>query len=310
MEHAEQVAAVGLILDTEKEKREWELSLSRIQEETGPAKPAPPSHQTVERTYPEIKPKTKFFSIKFFIPYLILCVVSALFMILGIGDSIALTIEGLLLLVCLIYIPVYYFKIYKPGKAAEIESIKNSAEYTSQCAQLDAQYDAQQAAYDNEYALAKTDYETVKIPAYEQAFAEWKADREQRRGEAAAALDSARDRLNDLYETTKLIPAKFRDIPALEHIYETISSSDYYDVKDAIASYEKELQLRATYEQNRKLAEQNALQAESNRLQDEQNYLTDMQTHAINRQTAVNAAAALDARQQRKKTQQILRGRK
>ena len=193
------------------------------------------------------------------------------------------------------WILIYYFGIYKKEKLADEERIRNSDEYKAQCAALDLEFDKQQESENKKYKEAKMIFDTETMPKYQQELKEWTDKHNAEINDNKRKLSNAESELSSLYNNTNIIPMQYRDIPALQYIYDMISSSDY-DVKEAIESYDKKVQrdldMHKINEQqiaNQLAYEQNQLAYEQNALIDEQNYIADKARKQANAAALVGA---------------------
>ncbi len=193
------------------------------------------------------------------------------------------------------WILIYYFGIYKKEKLADEERIRNSDEYKAQCAALDLEFDKQQESENKKYKEAKKIFDTETMPKYQQELKEWTDKHNAEINDNKRKLSNAESELSSLYNNTNIIPMQYRDIPALQYIYDMISSSDY-DVKEAIESYDKKVQrdldIHKINEQqiaNQLAYEQNQLAYEQNALIDEQNYIADKARKQANAAAFVGA---------------------
>lgn len=164
------------------------------------------------------------------------------------------------------YILIYYFGRYQTKLKEEADRIRNSPEYQQQCAAIDEAYCKREAAAEEQYLAAMKQYNEKVLPAYEEELAQWT----KRHNEEVAALQAELDRLiNELtahYEATKVVPAQYRQINALQYIYDCLRSSNY-TVAQAINSYEqavrRQIELERLEEERRRAeAEEARLEAE------------------------------------------------
>jgi len=255
MSNSQQVEAV---------KRALELEVcvaDNIQKLAKPA-PEPPTRNVVQRIYPKIVPQTKFNWKIAFLP-----AIPLLFLTVVVG--------------AIAWIAIYYFAIFKPKKDEEIRQIQNSAQYKEQCAAADREFDKMQEKADATYQIQKQEYETEILPKYHEEIEKAKYD-----------LKIAKDALDNLYTTTKIVPLQYREIHILQYIYDTISTSDF-DVKYAIELYDKneqrKLEEARLYEQqqaNQLASEQNEIAGKIRRDQNIGNIIGAVQRHNTNK--AVN----------------------
>ena len=262
----EHVTAVKKALDLSILISESQEKLNCLSRERFDTKPQPPSHKTATCQYPEIKPKTPFWSIQllpaiFFWPWII----------------------------------IYYFTIYKKRKEADIEQIRNSPEYLQQCTLIEEEAKRNQKKFDEEYQIALEEYNTVILPKYQKALEEWTSKHNKKIADTETILKNAESNLAEHYEATKIVPLQYRKIEMLQYIYDMISTSDY-SIKEAIEMYDKERQRRLEeeriYEQQRanQLAdEQNQLAYDQNELLDQQNRIADRARKDARNAAVVNA---------------------
>lgn len=153
---------------------------------------------------------------------------------------------------------------------------------------MDEDRQRRQAAADERYQAAMKEYNETILPAYQKELETWT---ERIRSEITAARDTLRDaeeQLEALYASTKIVPAQYRDMDALEYLYDMISSSDY-SIREAIEMYDKERQ--------RRLEEQKIhAQQRANTLADQQLQLTCEQNELLQQQNAISDRARKDAR--------------
>lgn len=75
-----------------------------------------------------------------------------------------------------VWVPVYYFALYRKQKAATIERIRNSAEYQQQCTAARMATNQQQLDFDEAYTKAKEEYDSVLLPQYQAARSAWETE--------------------------------------------------------------------------------------------------------------------------------------
>lgn len=248
MANKEQVNAVKKALELTSQIELEKSILARLNAERFRAKPKPPTHETVTATYPQIKSDIKFWS-----PILLLTIVFLPFPL------------------------IYYYLVYKPKHEEDIERIRNSEEYKKQCSDIDKEVNRKQKEIDDAFEKATKEYNEVTIPNYEQEKAKWEDDIKQKTADSKARLENAQNELEELYNSTRILPMQYRSIDALEYIYNTIYASEY-DIKGAIELYDKHLQRCLDEEILRE-------QQLANALADEQNMLAAQQIEATERQS-------------------------
>ena len=108
-------------------------------------------------------------------------------------------------------------------------------------------------------------------------------------------LNTSTEELSNHYENTKIIAMQYRTIPALQYIYDMISTSDY-DIMQAIDLYDRSEQRKLDaerLEEQRRLTEQqktaNELAAVNASLLQEQNEIADKARRDANIAAAVGA---------------------
>ena len=261
MEQKEQVQAVKKALDLEYQIQSTSAHFERTQKETFREKPQPPIKQTVNRAMPPIQPTIQF--------NWILAIV-LLFLTSGIGTL------------------IYYFAFYKPKKEAEIEQIKNSASYHQLCAQAEAEFDRLQKELDERFEQETNHYQTVVLPEYYSELATWTEQHNDQLHEYEVQLKHAKSELQTHYNETKIVPLQYRTIPALQYIYDMISSSDY-TVREAIESYDKQEQRKLDLARLEEQQQANQLAYEQNDLLDRQNEIAQKARRDANIASVVGA---------------------
>lgn len=277
MSNIGQVDAVKRALDLEKQIAQLKRRLSTLKGQAFAKPPAAPVRETVSRTYPTIHSTIAFWKLGL-LPLMVGFVIQIAG---GFIDSSIVLIGAALTFLSIIWIPVYYFAIFRNRKKRNIEEIGNSAAYRETCAGLDEEYDRQQAELDRQYREARTQYDNTIYPQYEKARNEWNEKHYAEIAETADALRNAEEQLSSHYENTKIVPLQYHTIDALQFMYNLMSTSEY-DVKEAIELYDRseqrkidEARLRAIEESNQLAAEQNAMLDEQNAMLDEQNAIAE-----------------------------------
>ena len=269
MDHNKQVADVKKALDLEQKISVTKDKIAQLQQQSFKPKPTPPVRQQAVKTVPEIKPTIKF--------SWIIAIVLAFIPFISIVGS------------------IIYYLIYRYIKKQQIEKIQVSPEYKKQCEKAEQDFQRQQQQFDNEYQAALDEYNSVTLPEYEQAFTMWKSAQSAKISECESVLSQAEVELTQHYEDTKIVPLKYRTIPALQYIYDMVSTSDF-SVRDSIDSFEKAEQQRLDRARLEEQQRANRLAEEQNQLADEQNYLLDQQNEIANKaRRDANIAAAVSA---------------
>ena len=277
MNHEEQVAAVKKALDLETtiDIRTHEVAI--IQNQKFRAAPTPPIRRTVERKMPEIEDGVKFNFI-----------------------------VGLLLIIFLLPLGVIYYFYYKKKKKDTRAAIENSAEYKQKCAEANKKYDRIQAEYDAEYAKNVDEFNNNILPAYNAERDKWEKERQADLNNTKALLEKATNELKEHYNTTRIIPSQYRKIPALQYVYDMISTSEY-DIRSAIENYDKKVQRDLEEERIREQQITNQLTADQNALLNDQNDLLNEQNEISERARRDANIASIVGAVQRHKTNSILK---
>ena len=199
------------------------------------------------------------------------------------------------MLVFIVWPLIYYFYIYENEKKKAVERIRNSEWYRQQCALAKSEADRQQQAYNAEYSVAKNYYDTTVLPQFKAELKQWQDRHEKVIAAAEQELAQCENELTEIYQNSRMIPMQYQNSYALQHIYDTVSSSDY-DIKQAIESFEKYEQRRLNEElikqqraANDLAAEQLYQQQEANDLRAEANDIADRARREANRAAFVNA---------------------
>ncbi len=275
MDKTKQVEDLKKALDLEILISSKTQELSKLNRETFRAEPIKPQKTIITSKYPEIKPSFAE------------CVKS-------IEQS-----KLIILIVCIFFLfPVAIFlflKEYKNGKNNAIENVKNSAEYKAKREVIDKETKQKQADADLKYQKALEEYEKVLLPQYKIEFDEWSVNHNKEIETVQNILSTSTEELSNHYENTKIIAMQYRTIPALQYIYDMISTSDY-DIMQAIDLYDRSEQRKLDaerLEEQRRLTEQqktaNELAAVNASLLQEQNEIADKARRDANIAAAVGA---------------------
>lgn len=260
MSNESQVQTLKEVLELEKHLVSAEKSLTKKKKEHFSAPPQAPVCETITKTYPEIVPQVKFNKALAIIPTIFFPP----------------------------WIAIYYFGIYKKQQEVDIERIRYSEEYRNECAHLDAEYEARQIEANKQYELQKNQFDTEIMPKYQKDLDAWNAQHEQELQALQDDLSNSRTRLTSIYADTKIVPMQYRNIDALEYIYNMISTSDY-DVTYAINSYDTHRQ---------RMLDTERMKIEEARLQEQQiaNDLADEHAQLLSEQNAISEQARRDAK--------------
>ena len=281
MEHEKQVEVVKQALELETQIQVLEQFLPEERAETyAEPEPRPPVRQEAHYIEPPIRHD---------------CKVNWLLMLGPAGITLALStfsnsafLVWMFALTLFVWVPVYYFALYRKQKAATIERIRNSAEYQQQCTAARMATNRQQLDFDEAYTKAKEEYDSVLLPRYQAARSAWEAEHQAQIRKEEQELAQAKKELAALYGETRIVPAQYRRVDALQYIYDMISTSDY-DVRQAIEYFDKSQQ--RTLEEMRLQEQQqaNALAMEQNDLLDRQNSIAEKARRDANITAAVGA---------------------
>lgn len=260
MSNESQVQTLKEVLELEKHLVSAEKSLTRKKKEHFSAPPQAPVCEIITKTYPEIVSQVKFNKALAIIPTIFF----------------------------LPWIAIYYFGIYKKQQEVDIERIRYSEEYRNECARLDAEYEARQIEANKQYELQKKQFDTEIMPKYQRDLDAWNAQHEQELQALQDDLSNSKNRLASIYADTKIVPMQYRNIDALEYIYNMISTSDY-DVTYAINSYDTHRQ---------RMLDTERMKIEEARLQEQQiaNDLADEHAQLLSEQNAISEQARRDAK--------------
>ena len=210
------------------------------------------------------------------IPLLIILLGIASVTLLAILDSsVWMLLLGLLLglasTACIIACPIMYFLEKKRRNTA----LANSPEYCNAVAQIQHENariaQTEQARLDSQYNDALTRYNTEVIPSYNKTVSLHKAEYssmlanhnqekkewERERAETLRILEEDatknEEALKNLYDSTNIISAHYREIPILEWLYDDMSTSDH-DIRYATELLDRHRQRIATEEAKERTA--------------------------------------------------------
>lgn len=236
MDHQAQVNAVKQALGLSVRIDGIQKQLFSVMQQKYSPKPTPPTLRQISApVYPEIKTQIPFW-----------------------------TKELLPALIFWPWIIIWYFTGYKKKVDAEKERIRNTPEYRRQCAEINAAKQREKDAADAQYQHELTEYNEITLPRYEKAFSEWQKKHQAEISALQADLKDTQNALAEHYEATKIVPLPYRQINALQYIYDMISTSEYTIVQ-AISSYDQKVQQhigvqqlhvqQATYVEQRRTAD-------------------------------------------------------
>lgn len=276
MEHEQQVKIVAQALALERKAENANRKYERLYAERNPEHPpAEPQKQSVTRQIPIIRSKIKVDWLTLLLPA---GISGVLFILAVVGRSAVFSVIASLISTFAFFgwPIVYYFVIYKKKKQEEEERIRNSAEYRQQCAAAEARFESQSKQAESEYQKAMAEYKTVLFPEYCKRRDAWLKQHQQSIDRTLAEYRELRAKLDALYNATKIIPAQYRTIPALEYICNMMSTSEY-NIRDAIDNYDRCMQRRIDEAKLYEQQKANVLADAQNALLDEQNYIAKKQ---------------------------------
>lgn len=146
----------------------------------------------------------------------------------------------------------------------------------------------QQQEFDEAYTKAKEEYDSVLLPRYQAARSAWEAEHQAQIRKEEQELAQAKKELAALYGETRIVPAQYRRVDALQYIYDMISTSDY-DVRQAIEYFDKSQQWALEEMRLQEQQQANALAMEQNDLLDRQNSIAEKARRDANIAAAVGA---------------------
>lgn len=274
MDNTNQISTIEKIIELENMVDNLENEVITLDNAQFRPKPLPPITNYVKSHYPPINPKVEYNPV---VVWLMPIAAALIFL-----PSLLFTIP--------------YVQKYKDQKLEEcVNRIRNSEIYRAECAQIDARDAEQNRLLKEQYESDTKEYEETILPNWESEFSEWENDRTSRLDAATKELSIKRKELDDLYNTSKLVPAQYRDIDILTYILETMQSSDY-DVKAAIEVYDRNAQMALEEERlreqqiaNMRASEQNQLLREQNNLVAESNAIADQARFEANAAAVVSA---------------------
>ena len=223
-------------------------------------------------------------------------------------------------LLCLVfwpYILYLYFKGYKNAKAEDVERKKQSEEYRIKCKEVDEENFKRDAIAENElkeemcdYNAKLENYNTVIVPQYEEELRAWTDNHNKQLNDLNNVVEKASDELTALYDETNILPLQYRNIEAIEYVYNIVASSNDYDVFKGIESYEKKLTRDLETERIKQQEKANDLAMLNAQLANEQNeFLAEQNTIAERARKDARNAEIVGAIQ-RHNTNKILKDRR
>ncbi len=232
--------AMRLTAAIEAEERE----LNRLRAETYPAPPAPPVRRVIEQSV-EIKPQYPP-APKSGYTYLEHCKQWLK------RDPVAWVLLIVLSLIFIIKAYVDYLAVLKQKNdelartpeylAARAEAERVAAEKTEE---LRRERRLEQEACDAEYQAETENYETVLLPRYERERELWTVNHDRMIALISEDLEVNTETLRELYDTTRLISASYRQLYILNWLYTDMSTSDH-DIERATDLLDRDRQRAAT----------------------------------------------------------------
>lgn len=211
MSSINQINDVKKALELEGDIAHNEQVLSNLLSERFKATPEPPRCWNVERgDYPPIEPKTKFN------PWLLLPVFW-FFIFFCIAIPVSSFLMILFLLLTIFWIPGYIAYVFIK-KDQEKTKIRNSDEYKNKCKAVDIEFDRLKAKCYEAYQNAMTVYENETMPAYNNELEAWTKEHNQKISDVKNTLNNARNKLDEHYRSTQIVPLQYREIKVLRYI--------------------------------------------------------------------------------------------
>ena len=270
MEPQKQEDSVKRALDLSKQILNLKESLQREQAKTYKAAPNPPVRQEAKYIEPPIEDGCKPNMLLMWLPTVICFCISGPLM-----NSYTFACLGMLLMMlCFSWPAIYYFAIYKRQKNAKIEEIRNSEEYQQLRTAARETADQQQNTFDEDYARAKAEYENITLPKYEKDRSAWEQEHQSIIKKYEQELVRAEKELETHYDETRIVPVHYRNIDALQYIYDQVSTSNC-NVQQAIESFDRNEQMKLDEMRLQAQHNANALAMEQNELLDQQNIIAE-----------------------------------
>ena len=144
---------------------------------------------------------------------------------------------------------------------AEVDRIKNSAEYITACKKIDDEYKAACERSETQYKKAQDVYYNETLPKYESDKAAWLTERDteveqlkqeftmlsKRKATYKELHTNAQIRLVELFDTYRMIPSDYQDYDVVCKLYDIMDSTTY-SIKEAIQLYNQEISNQIKYE--------------------------------------------------------------
>ena len=245
-----------------------ENELNKVKSDTFRSSPNPPVRKVLSQPNdirPQYPPKpTTTYSYTDYLKELIskykifVGIAAIAIIILSLLNTIFSVLLILFVPVCLFAVLIYTYFSYCAKRKTLNQQLSESPEYLQAVENAEKEAEKQQKELaeksrqeqeklDAEYEEKKRHYENVTVPEYNRELNNWKSIQEKKRLFLEEELKYNNEALNDLYETSKLISATYRDLWILKWLYEDMSTSDH-DIRYATELLDRDRQRLVTEE--------------------------------------------------------------
>lgn len=138
-------------------------------------------------------------------------------------------------------ITIGYVMKYREMKKADVEKVRNSAEFKAKLKQIDDDYDSLVSAAKAKYEKDMDEWKNDLMPRYEIDKVKYEAKKREDIANCKDAITHDKREISRIYGETKILPTAYRSLPILEYIEEFMASSNF-DVNRAIENYDREQQ--------------------------------------------------------------------
>lgn len=138
-------------------------------------------------------------------------------------------------------ITIGYVMKYREMKKADVERVRNSAEFKARLKLIDDDYDSLVSAAKAKYEKDIDEWKNELMPRYEINKVKYEAKKREDIANCKAAITNDKREISRIYGETKILPTAYRALPILEYIEEFMTSSNF-DVDRAIENYDREQQ--------------------------------------------------------------------
>lgn len=138
-------------------------------------------------------------------------------------------------------ITIGYVMKYREMKKADVEKVRNSAEFKAKLKQIDDDYESLVSAAREKYEKDIDEWKNDLMPRYEIDKVKYEAKKREDIANCKAAITRDEREISRIYGETKIIPTAYRTLPILEYIEEFMASSNF-DVDRAIENYDRKQQ--------------------------------------------------------------------